>query len=342
MKSLVLKEYNNFSYEDTPIPSIKDIEVLVKIKAAAICGSDVHGMDGSTGRRIPPIIMGHEASGEIARKGALITDYNIGDRVTFDSTIYCGKCSYCKEGNVNLCDSRKVLGVSCEDYKLNGAFAEYVAVPQHILYKIPEGVSYEKAAMAEPLSIALHAVNLTDIKVNDTAIVVGSGMIGLLLVQVLKISGCTRIIAVDLDQSKLKMAESFGAIAVNAKSDDVAGQIHKITGGKGADIAFEAVGITDTIQTAINSVKKGGSVTLVGNLSPEISLPLQKIVTRQIRLQGSCASSGEYNTCLSLIESGEVDVSAFISATAPLSEGAEWFRRLYGGKENLMKVILIP
>jgi L-iditol 2-dehydrogenase len=185
MKALVLKEYNKFVYEDYDTPDIADDEVLVNIHAAAICGSDVHGMDGSSGRRIPPIIMGHEASGEIVKKGARVAGYGVGDRVTFDSTVYCGRCGYCKAGQVNLCDNRRVLGVSCGDYRRHGAFAEYVAIPEHILYRVPEGVSYEKAAMVEPLSIALHAANTTDIKINDTAVVVGAGMIGLLIVQVL-------------------------------------------------------------------------------------------------------------------------------------------------------------
>ena len=342
MKALVLKEYNKFVYEDYDTTDIADDEVLVNIHAAAICGSDVHGMDGSSGRRIPPIIMGHEASGEIVKKGARVSGYSVGDRVTFDSTVYCGRCGYCKAGQVNLCDNRRVLGVSCGDYRRHGAFAEYVAIPEHILYRVPEGVSYEKAAMVEPLSIALHAANTTDIKINDTAVVVGAGMIGLLIVQVLSISGCTKIIAVDLEQNKLDMAERFGAVGIKADSEDVVGRIGKLTGGRGADIAFEAVGITPTINTAIDSVKKGGAVTLVGNLSPKIALPLQKVVTGQIRLQGSCGSSGEYDACLDLIASGKIDVEAFISAVAPLSEGSNWFKRLYGGKENLMKVILKP
>ena len=341
MKALVLEEYNSFVYKDFEDPQISGDEVLVKIAAASICGSDVHGMDGSTGRRIPPIVMGHEASGEIVAVGGAVTSYELGDRVTFDSTVYCGKCDFCKQGKVNLCQDRKVLGVSCGDYRMHGAFAQYLAVPARILYRVPDGVSYEKAAMVEPLSIALHAANMTDIKINDTAVVIGAGMIGLLIIQVLKISGCTKIIAVDLDQNKLDMAEKFGAIGL--KSDEnVIDAILSITNGRGADIAFEAVGINATIQTAINSVKKGGAVTLVGNLAPEVTLPLQKVVTGQLKLQGTCNSSGEYSDCLELIASGDVDVEAFISAVAPLSEGAEWFEKLYNGKDNLMKVILTP
>ena len=162
MKALVLESYNNFVYKDVPKPSPKPGEVLIKVKACAVCGSDVQGMDGSTGRRRPPIIMGHEAAGCIEELGEGVEAYKVGDRVTFDSTIYCNNCSMCNSGNVNLCDSRRVLGVSCEDYKLDGAFAEYVVVPAYVLYSLPDNVSYIQAAMIEPL-IAYHAATMVNI-----------------------------------------------------------------------------------------------------------------------------------------------------------------------------------
>lgn len=343
MKALVLKEYMKFSYEDVPEPEMGDEDVLIRVKACSICGSDVHGMDGSTGRRIPPVIMGHEASGVIEKVGKNVEGFKVGDRVTFDSTIYCGKCYFCKIGKINLCDNRRVLGVSCGEYHRDGAFAEYVSVPYRILYKIPDDVSFEGAAMVEPLSIALHAVNRTPIAVGDVAVVVGSGMIGLLIIQVLVSAGCSKVIAVDIDQNKLDMARNFGAfIGLKADEVDVEKEVFRLTNGRGADVAFEVVGINSTINTAVNCVKKGGFVTLVGNLSPEVKLPLQKVVTREISVNGSCASSGEYDRCLDMISSGKVNVDAFISAVAPLSEGALWFERLYKAEPGLMKVILKP
>jgi L-iditol 2-dehydrogenase len=343
MKALVLKEYKKLVYEDIPRPQINKDEVLIRVKACSICGSDVHGLDGSTGRRIPPVVMGHEAAGIIEETGADVKGFNAGDRVTFDSTIYCGKCHYCRSGRVNLCDNRRVLGVSCEDYRQNGAFAEYVAVPQHILYRLPEDVSFEKAAMVEPLSIALHAVNITQISLNDTAVVVGSGMIGLLVIQVLKSAGCGRVIAVDVDRNKLDLALKLGA-DVGLKSDeaDVTREVLKLTGNRGADIAIEAVGISAALKTALLSLRKGGALTLIGNLSPSVELPLQTVVTKEITIKGSCASSGEYDTCLQLISRKAVNVDALISKTAPLSEGAQWFERLYNREAGLMKVILMP
>ena len=158
MKALTLTEYNHFEYGDAPEPGMDKGEVLIRVQACGICGSDVHGMDGSSGRRIPPIIMGHEASGIIETIGVGVEDWAPGDRVTFDSTVFCGKCANCQNGQVNLCEDRQVLGVSCGDYRRHGAYAELVAVPAHILYRVPEGMSFEEAAFAEPISVALHAV----------------------------------------------------------------------------------------------------------------------------------------------------------------------------------------
>src|SRR5437879_3663438 len=154
MKALVLKEYKKFSFEEVPAPEAQPDEVLVAVKACGICGSDVHGMDGSTGRRVPPIIMGHEAAGTIAEVGPGVIGWSSGDRITFDSTIYCGECEYCRQGQVNLCEHRRVLGVSCQEYRQHGAFAEFVAVPQRVLYRIPEGLPWEHAALVEPFAVA--------------------------------------------------------------------------------------------------------------------------------------------------------------------------------------------
>ena len=343
MKALVLKEYNQFSYEDVPEPEYGPDDLLVQVKACSICGSDVHGMDGSTGRRIPPVIMGHEASGVIKAVGANVKGFAPGDRITFDSTIYCGKCYYCRKGQINLCDNRRVLGVSCNEYRQNGAFAEYVTIPHHIAYHLPEGLSFEKAAMVEPVSIAVHAVSRSQVALNDTAVVVGVGMIGLFIVQILRQAGCSQIIAIDLDSNKFELARQFGAThCLVADQSDLLAQIAKLTDGRGADISFEAVGITPTVKTAVDVLRKGGALTLVGNLKPQVDFPLQAVVTRQISVLGSCASNGEYPICLDLIERGKVNVDVLISATAPLSEGVGWFQRLYNKEPGLMKVILVP
>lgn len=343
MKALSLTEYNRLEFGEVPAPTIADDEVLVQVKACGICGSDVHGMDGSTGRRIPPVIMGHEASGVISEVGAAVDGWKLGDRVTFDSTVYCGNCWYCRRGDIHLCDNRRVLGVSCDEYRRNGAFAEFVSVPSRILYALPDDLPFEKAALSEPLSIAVHAVHRTKIAIGDTAVVAGSGMIGLLLIQVLRTAGCGRIIAVDLEEDKLAMALRLGANeGLNPRDGDPAEEIRKLTGGRGADVAFEVVGIGATLNIGVQSLRKGGILTLIGNLTAVDDFPHQAVVTREITLNGSCASRGDYPACIELLRSGSIDTDAFISRTAPLSAGAEWFDRLHKKEPGLLKVILIP
>src|SRR6266567_5752155 len=210
MKALVLKEYKRFSYEDVAVPTPATEEVLVAVKACGICGSDVHGMDGSTGRRRPPIIMGHEAAGVIMSTGSGVNNWKAGDRVTFDSTIYCGRCDFCRSGLINLCEHRRVLGVSCEDYRQHGAFAEFVAVPERVLYRLPDGLPFEHAALVEPFAIALHAVRRIPAAPRHTAVIVGAGMIGLALVQAVRQTGCERVIVVDVAQDRLDLAVKLG------------------------------------------------------------------------------------------------------------------------------------
>ena len=343
MKALNLAAYKKFEYVDAPVPEPGEGEVLIGVKACGICGSDIHGMDGSSGRRQPPIIMGHEASGVICRLGPGLAGWELGDRVTFDSTLYCGQCPYCRRGEVNLCRDRRVLGVSCGEYRQHGAFADYLKVPARILYRLPEGLSYERAAFAEPVSIALHAVSLVPVKRGDSAVVVGAGLIGLLVVQALGIAGAERVIAVDIDEKRLGLARELGAgVTLNAEDPDVLRKIWEATEGEGADVSMEVVGKTPTLKLAIHSLRKGGSAGLVGNLAAEAEFPMQAVVTREITLYGSCSSAGEYEEALGHLASGAMKIDPLISVMAPLSEGAEWFDRLYDNEEGLMKVILQP
>ncbi|MCX6629659.1 MAG: galactitol-1-phosphate 5-dehydrogenase [Candidatus Solibacter sp.] len=343
MNALLLTQYMQLEMVEMPVPAIGPDDVLVRVRACGICGSDVHGLDGRTGRRIPPLVMGHEAAGEVVEAGANITDLRAGDRVTFDSTVYCGRCFHCLRGEQNLCDNREVLGVSPGPYRRHGAFAEFVAVPRRIIYRLPENLSFEHAAMIEAVSVAVHAVNLTPIRLGDTALVVGTGMIGLLAIQAARHAGCSRVIAVDPDDGRLQLARAAGATdAINPNTTGAVEAILALTDGHGADVALECVGATEPIRTAIGAVRKGGAVTLVGNVSPEIELPLQSVVSRQIRVQGSCASNGEYPACIEMMSRGAIQVDTLISAVAPLEEGASWFDRLYRHEPNLMKVILRP
>ena len=358
MKALVLTAPCEFNYDlEFPEPQPGPGEVLVKVAACGICGSDIHGMDGRSGRRQMPIVMGHEAAGEIIALGEGVTGWRIGERVTFDSTEYCGECADCRGGCVNLCKNRRVLGVSPGEYRRHGCFAERIALPTRILYRIPEALSFEKAAFAEPVSIALHAVNLAEgVEVGDafadaepdaskrgTAVVVGAGLIGLLVIQALKARGWRRVIAVDLDEKRLALAKQLGAeSAFHAKQEGLGQHLREVCGGDGADASFEVVGAAAPLDLAIRCVRKGGQVILVGNLQPNTPFPLQEVVTRQITLKGSCSCAGEYPEAIRRIQDGSIDVAPLLSAVAPLNEGAGWFARLYDNKEGLLKVVLTP
>ena len=342
MKALLLSSYRHLELADLPTPQPRPDEVLIRVAACGICGSDVHGYDGSSGRRIPPLVMGHEAAGTIDSVGSAVKNFAPGDRVTFDSTVYCGECSNCRRGDINLCDRRQVLGVSCGDYRRAGAFAEFVAIPARILHRLPEDLPFAEAAMLEAVAVALHAVNLAEISSNTTALVIGAGTIGILTLQALRAAGCSRVFVTDVDADRLAMARELGANEILLSDESLNKKLLQLTDNEGVDIALEAVGRNESVAAAIDSVRKGGGVVLIGNITPNVTLPLQKVVSRQIRLQGSCASAGEYPQAIRWMASGAIRVKPLITAVAPLEEGARWFERLYAHEPNLLKVVLTP
>jgi L-iditol 2-dehydrogenase len=343
MQALVLTANKRLEVLEREAPVAGPGDLLVAVAACGICGSDVHGYDGSSGRRIPPLIMGHEAAGVVAETGPGVTRFRTGDRITFDSTIYCGECRFCRSGEVNLCDRREVLGVSCGEYRRNGAFAEFVVVPERIAFKLPVSMPFAEAALLEPAAVALHAVALCPGEMRSTALVIGAGMIGLLTMQAARLAGFERVFIADIDASRLELAKTLGATdPVHAGGSELVQRIDEITGGLGVDVAFEAVGRNETVSAAIDAVRKGGTVLLIGNVTPTVNLPLQKVVSRQIRLQGTAASAGEYPQAIDAITRGSIRVAPLISAVAPLASGPEWFERLHAGEPGLMKVVLAP
>jgi len=344
MKAMLLTAPRKLEMVDFPAPAVAPDEVLVAIKACGICGSDIHGWDGSSGRRNPPLIMGHEASGRIVRVGGNVRGWQPEDRVTFDSTIYCGQCAFCAAGEVNLCENRRVFGVAPAQYRQHGAFAEYLAVPARLLYRLPDEVSFPHAAMLEPVAVALHAVQRVRVDASTTTVVVGAGMIGLFVIQALRWKGTREIIAIDLDESRLAKARELGATrTLLSRNGSVVEEVQRITGGRGADVAFEVVGFEPTLDLAIAAVRKGGACVLVGNLAPRTGFALQQVVTRELSLLGSCASAGEFPQGLELIARGVIKIDPLISGIAPLADGPAWFERLSAkGGSQYLKVILQP
>jgi L-iditol 2-dehydrogenase len=215
-------------------------------------------------------------------------------------------------------------------------------VPAHIVYRLPETISFPEAALLEAVAVAVHAVSLAKIAPNSTALVIGAGTIGLLCMQALRVAGCARVFIADIDESRLEVAKTLHATLALKAGPDLNKQVKQLTNGEGVDVVVEAVGRNETVASSIDAVRKGGTVILVGNISSEVTLPLQKVVTRQIRLQGSCASSGEYPRSIELMASGGINVKPLITAVAPLAEGPEWFKRLHAGEPGLTKVVLTP
>jgi len=344
MKALLYTKPCKLSIVDVPVPQMGETEVLIRVKACGICGSDVHGYTGKTGRRIPPLIMGHEASGVIEKIGSAVKDkLKVGQRITFDSSIFCNNCSFCCTGMINHCINRRVFGVSTDSYKLHGAFAEYVAPPWWVVYPIPDELSFEYAAMLEPAAVGLHAINRTPIRLEDTVVIIGSGTIGLFTIACAKLKNPRCIIAIDLDSARLKIASQMGAnLVLNPKNDNIPRTIKELTDSLGADTVLEAVGIPETINQAIDIVRNNGQVALIGNVTPRIELSLQKIVTREINIRGTCASAGEHRDCITLFASGKINPAPILSKILPLSEGPKVFKELLEGKSGLLKVILKP
>lgn len=343
MKALVHTAPMQFELRDVPMPKYHDDELLIRVKACGICGSDVHGYTGRTGRRIPPVIMGHEASGVVEAVGARVTEAKVGDRVTFDSTIYCNECPACRAGRVNLCQNRKILGVSTPQFHRDGAMAEYVVVPRWILYKLPGAVSFEEAALIEPAGVGMHAARITPVDINDVVAVIGAGQIGLLALQGVLAKGAGTVVVLDVREERLEFARRLGAHAtVNTAQGDVARALERAIGRPSVDATLEAVGLEATVKMGIDITKLGGNLTLIGNVTPLIQVNLQDIVSHELTIRGSCAIAGEYPSCLNLMAQKRFQVKPLISRIVPLEEGQASFDALYHGQADLMKIVIRP
>jgi len=343
LKALVYTKPYTFEYSDFPDPVVGDDDVLVRVKACGICGSDMHGFTGKTGRRLPPLIMGHEAAGIVEGLGKNVSGFEKGDRVCFDSTVYCNKCESCRAGLINRCDTRQVLGVSVPAFKRHGAFAEFVAVPWWIVSKIPDELSFVNAALLEPASIGTHAANRAPISQNDTVVVIGAGTIGLFILQGARLRGAAKVIAVDINEFRLDLAKKIGADKlVNPLRSDLSEVILQETDGKGANVTLEAVGYAKTFADAVSVTRMGGHVVAVGNLEKKAEFDLQQLVAKEHTFIGSYASSGEFRDCIELFASGKINVEPLISDVLPLAEGPGAFDRLLKAEENLLKIVLEP
>jgi len=336
MKVAVWYGGKDIKIEDAPIPKVKNKEVLVKVKAVSICGSDLHAYMGVSKRRFPPLVMGHEFSGEVAEIGSNVSGIKEGERVVIEPVLSCGECKACLHGRNNICENIRLIGLH-----RSGAFAEYVSVPADKCHKLPEKVSFDEASLVEPLAVAVHACNRTSFEKQDKICIIGSGTIGLMTLQVIKLRGAGCIFVTDTLDYKLELAKSLGADKIiNAKNQD---SLKEVLAEGGADAVFEAVGRQKTVQQALSMTKKGGKVTVIGMLEAKMELDMLDVAVKEIEIKGSYGyTSNDFRQALKLISTGEVKVKPLITHTLPLSDITKGFEILSKEAEKVIKVILKP
>jgi L-iditol 2-dehydrogenase len=339
MRAAVWHGGKDIRIEDVPDPQVNKDEVLVGVKSAGICGSDAHAFLGKSKRRVPPLIMGHEFAGVVADAGTEVRDFQNGDRVVVEPIISCGTCEPCSSGRSNICLQIKFIGLHTP-----GAFAEYVAVPAEKCHTLPNDVSFDDAALVEPLSVATHAVNMTPTRVGDNLLIIGSGVVGLMVLQVARHKVGGNVFVSDVIEYKLDLAKRLGAnVVIHADREDVSKRVGELTKGKGVDAVIEAVGIQDTLKQALTVVKKGGEITITGLLEQIIQLDIMKLVTNEITIKGDyCYTSAEFKTSLDLIANGAVQLKPLITHTFPLTDIAKAVAVLTEGKEQNIKILLRP
>jgi L-iditol 2-dehydrogenase len=343
MKAAVLKRAGEIRIEERPAPKAGPGEVLVRIRASGICGSDIHGFQGKIPDRRPPgIIMGHEAAGEVAEVGAQAGCFKAGDRVAINPLIPCGECYSCRRGWFHLCDASVTLGSAMRVYH-DGTMCEYIIVPYRQLHFLPAGVSYPAGAITEPAGNAVHLLDRGVLELGSVIAVFGAGTIGLLVVQAARLAGARKVIAVDINSFRLGRARDFGAeVTVDARERDPVQAIREETDGRGADLAVEAAGFSATYRQCAEAVRKRGKVIALGFAEPEATFPMRSVIYRELSIIGSTGFSHEFETALSLIASGKLDPAPLITHTFPLEEAQKAFETAADPGANAIKVMVIP
>lgn len=338
MKALVYEGAWQMPLREVPMPEVGAGELLVKVETVGVCGSDVHGYKGTTGRRKPPIIMGHEFSGTVASVGAAVEKFKVGDRVVVTPLLTCGYCDNCRAGFPNQCQNRSGLGVN-----LNGAYAEYVKVAEKMVFPLPAEMSWEQGALVEPLAVAMHAVNLTPMQPLDTVVILGAGTIGLLTILAARLKGAGKIIVTDTSAHRLEFARQLGAdVVINPTNEDAVEAVKAHTNGKGAPAVIEAVGITATAKQSLLMARNGGNVVWIGNSEPEVTIGMQQIVTRELTVRGAYGFNDEFALSIEAIRARRLDPTVLIEKRARLEDGTQIIDDLARGKAEWIKAMLTP
>ncbi|MBY9000140.1 MAG: zinc-binding dehydrogenase [Candidatus Heimdallarchaeota archaeon] len=320
MKAVQLVEIDkNLENKEIPVPEPKSDEVLIRIKAAGICHSDVHYRDGVSSVGYLPISLGHEVAGVIEELGSNVFDFKVGDRVCLNYMITCGKCKYCVQGTEQFCVEGKMIGKD-----IDGGYAEYIAVPTRGVYKLPSSISFEHASvMMCSSSTSLHALRKTRFKPGETLAIFGLGGLGISALQLAKAFGARTIYAVDIDSNKLKTAEEMGAIPINAKEDDPVEEIMSLTKGDGVDVALELIGLSLTMDQGVRSLARFGRLGLVGITKASFDVNSYEVICREKEIVGvSDHLLSELPCILDLAEQGKLDISKVVTKIVPLDADA--------------------
>ena len=346
MKALVYYGPNDLRYTDAADPAPASREVLIRVRVVGICGSDVHGYQGKTGRRNPPMIMGHEIAGDVVATGDAVTKVTVGDRVAVDPVIYCNQCAYCAAGQTNICKNRRVVGVSIQNETINGAMAELIAVPEHVVNRLPDDLTYEQGALIDPLAVAVHGVKMAGNLENKRVAIIGAGQIGLFALQSCIAFGAESTTVIDISDSRLSVAKDLGADAVLNAASFTAGKRdfkEACQAAGGFDVVIEAVGAEQTIQQSLYLVKSGGIVVLMGLGQKEAAIDAHHLVENEITLKGTYIFvEKDLPDAIRLFQAGAVNIAKMISRVEPLEKGPEMFAALATENSKIFKVLLVP
>ncbi|RKL64400.1 galactitol-1-phosphate 5-dehydrogenase [Thermoanaerobacteraceae bacterium SP2] len=341
MKALVYNGPFDLKLKNIPKPEPAPGEVCIKVRAVSICGSDLTGYKGKSDMRVAPLVMGHEFSGVVCELGEGINDVKIGARVAVVPNLFCGKCNNCIDGNVNLCNFRKIVGTTMPAGSYNGAMAEYVCVRKEALLYLPDSISFNEAALLEPFAVSLHAVKKAGNLKGKFALIVGAGPIGLLVVKCLKYFSAKTIVLTDLIDDRLYMGQKFGAdVIINTDKKNAIDIIKSLTNNIGADVAFDAVGISASVNQCIDAVRNNGKIVLIGMASKNLDFEFKQVVCREIQLFGSYTYTTEMKECLDILSSGKIILNDMITGVFPLEDGPDIFNELAKGNPKHIKVIL--
>ncbi len=333
MKSVMLNAPNDITIVDTERPKRKQGEVLIKVKAVGVCGSDIGAFRGANPLVSYPRIIGHEVAGEIMEADSATSEFKVGDRVILDPYRYCGKCYPCSIGRTNCCENLEVIGVH-----IDGGMQEYLAYPEDMLIKVPDNIPWEQVPLAEPLTIALHAIHRTQLKAGEHIAINGAGAIGILIALVAISYGATPIL-IDLVEERLAFARKHGITkTINITQDDLVESVKQYTGGRMSEVVVEASGANEAIRNTLKIASFAGRIALTGWPKKETSLPTDIITKKELDLVGSRVSVNEFEEALELISTDRVQAKVILSKVVKLEEIPEMVIQQSANPDKYLKV----